>query len=167
MELFYKRYSIANMKSIGLILTVALSLGLSGCGAKGPMFTSFEKPMKQHSIIYIYRPFGLLGAARDVEVFDNSLNQHIGTLSNSGYLEYVTNKGKHIISLNQKFMGYLDPVVQAKYTENNYTQSITVDIDINELVCIRMNYFGSKAMELVDSKTCFKEIKETSLSSDN
>jgi hypothetical protein len=145
-----------------LLFTVLFGISifsLSGCTAKGPQFQSFQKPKNPNDgIIYVYRPFKFFGIAFKYDVFADRMYHH-----NEGY--YI---GK--IKVNSySYKEVPNGIYKVKATTSTLDKTfIKVKVGKNKIICIRTYpgmgvLVGRANFELVDMKTCKKEIKGTRL----
>jgi len=141
-------------KYVYFILIGAIVL-LSGCGAKGPQFSTFKKPTKDMGIVYIYRPSNMQGAVLSHTIKDKESDKLIGELKNGGYIYKEMKPGIKTIQ-HRSGSGVL-----AKNT---------IKISKNKIVCLK-NYFtmynmyeGKFFLEKVNDDICMHEIKDTKAS---
>lgn len=77
----------------------AVSLTLfTGCTAKGPQFTQFEKPKENKSLVYLYRT-GIMGAAVTPTItqknLDTNLALSLGNIKPMGYIKTEVDEGNY------------------------------------------------------------------------
>jgi hypothetical protein len=141
-------------KSISLATLGAITiLALTGCGARGPKFRTIEIPQKNQSLVYIYRPSSFMGAAMSYDIHVKNANgsdKVIGSLSNGGYLKYITKPEK--VELWAK-------------TEDK--SSVTLDMKAGTMYCVKGELgmgiiVGRPNLTIIGNKLCQKELKDTS-----
>ncbi len=71
---------------------------LTGCTASGPPFSPAATLDANKAVVYIYRPFDIIGSARSPHVYIDEVKY--GSLKNNGYLVYFVEPGKRIIRLS-------------------------------------------------------------------
>ncbi|MEA2017832.1 MAG: hypothetical protein U9N59_05230 [Campylobacterota bacterium] len=144
-------------KIITLALTGAAILVMSGCSAKGPQFSTFQKIAKQEeSIVYFYRPDSVLNIIDTTGVFEIDSpdinykknmwdSKTIGKLRNNSFFKYKFKPGKH------------------KFTDNMFKSPIEINLKPNDYTCVKvkMGLFGFNSISEIDKYTCEKEIKTT------
>lgn len=143
-----------NLKSTIMTLAGTITaLTLTGCGATGPKFTSIEIPQENESLVYVYRPSSFVGAAisYDIHVKEkDSSDKVIGSLSNGGYIKYITK-----------------PKKVEFWAKTESTSSVTLDMKPNTMYCIKgeldMGFIvGRPDLKVIDNKICQEELKDTS-----
>jgi len=144
-------------KIIKLAIAGLSVLILSGCSAKGPQFSAFQKTSKQEeSIVYFYRPDTMLNILTTTGVFETDSpdinyeknmwgSKTIGKLRNNSFFKYKFKPGKH------------------KFTDNMFKSPIEIDLKPNDYTCVKvkMRPLGLNSIMEVDKTTCEKEIKTT------
>ena len=146
---------------IGKIITTTLAgatvLVISGCSAKGPKFSTFEKvSTKKESIVYFYRTDSIINGLRTTGIFEIDSpdinykknmwdSKTIGKLRNNSFFKYKFKPGKH------------------KFTDNMFKSPIEINLKPNDYTCIKvkMGLFMFNSIFEVDKDTCKKEIKTT------
>ena len=136
---------------------ICTSMLLTGCGAKGPLFSELEPIEDNKSLVYLYRATDFVGGGAyfDVHATDKEgVDQIIGTLKNGGYFTYQTQPNE------------VD--FWAKIETKN---SVTLDLEKNKMYCIKGAVWpgwlrGRPHLEIVDNELCKKELKSTKLSTD-
>ncbi len=96
---------------------LSLVLFIIGCTAGGPAFSSVENPDTDKSLIYLYRPFNIVGCGMAPYVYIDEVKHD--SLKNNGYLVYAVEPGMRIIetncSLSDPLTLYLDVVAGNEY----------------------------------------------------
>ncbi len=145
-----------------------LSIGLTGCNAKGQHFDGFSKAPNNKGTLYVYRPSALGASGIKYSVYNINTEKKIGDLRNGGYVKYITKPGKLSIGL------LYDPDVSAAIVSGiNWKVGLfgnkasapvyTVNIKPNAIACIRWDAGNLKGGP-VNEATCRKEIVNTRLS---
>ncbi len=137
------------------IIGLTLTLGFTGCGAKGKQFSGFKTPEKGKGMVYVYRPSSFVGSAIYYDIKNKNNNDEvIGTLRNGGFISKQMLPGKKTLWAKTESEAMVEVVVKE-----------------NEILCVKggvnMGFLmGRPALKNVDKSTCEVEIKETNESSD-
>ena len=124
------------------ILAAAICMMLAGCGAQGEAYQPRSTPASQ-SVIYIYRPYALLGSQSDPMI---TCGHDSIELETSGFYELVADTG---------------PVTCAAATDA--TAELKFDAHAGEQYFIREDVDGSHVrFKLMDADVGRDEIKECS-----
>jgi hypothetical protein len=83
------------MKAVILVLAGSFVF-MTGCTANGPAFSPVENPDANKAVVYIYRPFNIVGAGETPDVYIDEVKY--GPLKNNGYLVYFVEPGKRMIA---------------------------------------------------------------------
>lgn len=134
----------------------AVSLTLfTGCTAKGPQFTQFEKPKENKSLVYLYRT-GIMGAAVTPTItqknLDTNLALSLGNIKPMGYIKTEVDEGNYEFWAKTEARNEVNLKVK-----KGKTYCIEHYITIGFIV-------GHPQFKLVDMDKCEKEIKKTHLS---
>lgn len=80
-----------------IVLTLIAGLLLSGCIASGPSFQpeAFVPPNK--SVVYAYRPMGLVGIGECYRVYVD--DKKLGCIKAGGYFRYDVEPGRHTVGV--------------------------------------------------------------------
>ncbi len=144
------------MKFIVSLLVVASSIILlTGCSAAGPKFSKMNKPEKDKSLIYVYRPKSSWGKVVTFDIHAKSPDGKdivIGNLKNGGYLQYMA-----------------QPNEIEFWAKTESTSSVTLDVEANRMYCIKgevgIGFFvGRPNLTLVNNNLCSVELRSTVLS---
>ena len=136
---------------------VALTI-FTGCTAKGPQFTKFEKPKEGKSLVYLYRT-SIIGAAVTPTITQRNLNTNVslslGNIKPMGYIKTEVNEG------NYEF-----------WAKTEAKNEVNIKVEKGKTYCIEhyitIGFFiGHPQFKFVDMAKCEKEIKKTYLSLDN
>jgi len=96
---------------------LAVTFFIAGCTAGGPAFSPVENPDINKALVYIYRPFNIVGFGVAPCVYIDEVKQ--GELKNNGYLVYPVDPGTRIIEtkdgLSDPLTLYLDIVAGEEY----------------------------------------------------
>ena len=127
----------------------------TGCSAKGPAFTEFEKPSEDKSLVYIYRT-GIIGGSVTPDIHKKNISTNedviIGNVKPSGYIKTEVNEG------NYEFWAK----TEAKNEAN-------IEVKKGNIYCIEhyisIGFFiGHPQFKIVDIEKCKEEITKTNLS---
>ena len=121
----------------------------TGCGAKGPKFTSFEKPKPNEGLVYVYRPSSFVGSGvyYDIHVTNPMTPDFIaGELTNGAYLKIDVPTGESEI-----------------WGKTEAKSSVTLDVKDGDIKCVKGSvgmglFVGRPNLEIVDFETCKSEI---------
>lgn len=124
--------------------------GLSGCSAKGELFSGFEKPKQNKALLYIYRPDAFLGGGAHYGVYVNNKEQNntgIGPLKNNAFLKIDIPEGESEV-----------------WAETESKSSVTLDAKKEEIYCVKGEigigfFIGRPYLSIVDTDTCKAEIQ--------
>ncbi|WP_444908126.1 DUF2846 domain-containing protein [Microbulbifer sp. SSSA008] len=103
-----------------LLISVFLSVTLSGCSASGPMYTEYKRLNSDTGVLYLYRESSLVNMAVGPKVYIDGGGGQI--LKNGGYLAYELSPGKHTIIVGDDSFGFDNKVMEVdlKQGENLY-----------------------------------------------
>jgi len=137
-------------KTLLLGLTTGAMIMFSGCGARGPQFTNFEKPKNPNNgMLYIYRKAQLFGDGLTYNVTIN--DDYVVKMRLNGYTKKELPKGV------VKLYSSTSPLDKT---------SFKLVLPKNKIICVKSYIgfgllLGRPKFELVDMKQCKKEIKDT------
>jgi predicted small lipoprotein YifL len=149
---YMNKLNILSLSTLSAIL-----IGLSGCGAKGPQFTTFEKPREGKSLIYIYRNGNFFGGGVQPQIhktdLESKFSEDIGKIEPSGYIKTEADSGKSY----------------EIWAKTEVTNSVKLNSIENKVYCIQHYitpgfFVGHPQFELQDLEKCETEIKKTKLS---
>lgn len=150
-----------HIKIISTSLFILTAVLFSGCGAKGPQFTEFQKPQENSGIVYVYRPSHFVGGGVDYNIYVNNSTMHnflAGELVNGSYTAIPLPIGESKIRINLPSSLFLGITGKSSNTA-------TFDIKSGEVYCIKggIGEIGASrpSIEIVDIATCKSEIIET------
>ena len=123
--------------------------GLSGCSAKGELFSGFEKPKQDKALLYVYRPDAFVGGGVHYGVYVNSKdnnNTGMGPLKNNAFLKMDISDGENEV-----------------WAETESKSSVTIDAKKGEIYCVKGEigigfFLGRPYLSIVDMNTCKAEI---------
>jgi hypothetical protein len=144
------------MKIKLMLLSGAIGMFIfSGCTAKGPQFSSFEKPKEGNSKVYIYRT-SLFGGAINPDIFQKNLDTNesllLGEVKSMGYISTEIKPG------NYEF-----------WAKTEAKNEVLISAKANETYCIEhyitMGFFiGHPQFKIIPIDKCEREIVTTNLS---
>jgi len=140
-------------KTILIIVYASFTIFFVNCSAKGQKFTTFQKPTKDKSMLYIYRPNSMVGYMVSYDIKDaNNDHQTLGTLKNNGYIFKEVEPGqKALYGLHKQF-------------------KTNISIKKNQIICLKSfiqqtqvinGLTGITPIIPVDINICKQEIQNT------
>lgn len=109
----------------GLIACALLACALAGC-AIGPAYVAPDAPPPGLARLYVYRPFGIVGAIKRYELIHQG--KRTGKITNAGYLSFAVPAGRLdlfaegcspsplVLELDAGEIYYVEAVVSGYYT---------------------------------------------------
>lgn len=87
----------------GLVVALLLLVTVfSGCIPTGQPFAPIKEMTNDQAVIYLYRPFNMVGGARMYTIWVDQ--QEMGKLSNGAYEPFVVVPGTHTVELKEDAM---------------------------------------------------------------
>lgn len=136
--------------------SIAAILFLSGCTAKGPQFSTFEKPKPGEANLYIYRKAILFGDGLrpDIHKTDMSTKEEdiLAPLQPNGYIVEMLKPGEYEI-----------------WGKTEAKNEVIFKVEADQIYCIQHYvtpgfFIGHPQFELQDLSICEPEIRKTKLS---
>lgn len=134
------------------LIVVLLLMGvlLSGCIPTGQSFAPVSDMANNKAVIYLYRPFNMVGGARMYTVWVD--HQEMGKLSNGAYEPFLVDPGDHTIELKEDVM-----------LRKGYEFEVTVQSVVNKTRYLRFgsDWAGGKAkLKNVDASIATPELEK-------
>jgi hypothetical protein len=149
MRSFVNLFSTAGFR---VVIAIAL-IGLVGCAASGPKYEEPEAIPSGQGLVYIYRPSKAIGGgvSFDIHTGTKEEDHEVTTLKNGGY-----------------FPLYTPPSELTLWAKTESEASVTLDVKEGETYYVKgtvgVGFFvGRPRLEVVDSETGAREVKECNL----
>lgn len=82
-----------------IVILLLMGLFISGCIPTGQPFSPVKEMASSDAVIYIYRPFNMVGGARMYTIWVD--RQEMGKLTNGAYEPFVVSPGTHKVELKE------------------------------------------------------------------
>ncbi len=148
------RIFLNQLSAAGFRVAVAIALiGLVGCAASGPKYEEPGAIPSGQGVVYIYRPSKLMGGgvSFDIHTGTKEEDREITTLKNGGYFPF-----------------YTTPSELTLWAKTESEASVTLDVKEGEAYYVKGSigvgfFLGRPRLEVVDSETGAREVKECKL----
>jgi hypothetical protein len=87
------------MRKVALILICSFAF-IAGCTANGPVFSRVEITDDNKAVVYLYRPFSVVGCGQTPWIYIDDIKQ--GQMKNNGYIVYFVEPGKRMIEVRDQ-----------------------------------------------------------------